>query len=91
MIWLRFFAEYPESQFKDMCVIAKVSVFIMDEKYHGYYLHCRSPHEHADANMMEIDKDLQKMREELTVSDTMQGVPTDEMITHYSIPLNECN
>ena len=41
MIWLRFFAEYPESQFKDMCVIAKVSVFIMDEKYHGYYLHCR--------------------------------------------------
>ena len=77
MIWLRFFAEYPESQFKDMCVIAKVSVFIMDEKYHGYYLHCRSPHEHADANMMEIDKDLQKMREELTVSDTMQGVPTD--------------
>ena len=42
-IWYRFIGEYPESQFLDMCVIAKISVFILDERYHGYYMHCRSP------------------------------------------------
>ena len=68
-IWFRFIGEYPESQFLDMCVIAKISVFILDERYHGYYMHCRSPHEHADANMVEIDKNLAKMRDNLVVTD----------------------
>ena len=76
-IWYRFIGEYPESQFLDMCVIAKISVFILDERYHGYYMHCRSPHEHADANMVEIDKNLAKMRDNLVVNDPMQGVTTD--------------
>jgi len=28
-----------------MCTIAKVSIFLLDEPFHGYYLHCRSPHQ----------------------------------------------
>jgi meckelin len=74
-IWERFVEEPAETQFHDMCTIAKVSVFILDERYHGYYLHCRSPHEHADANMVEIAKDLKKMEESLVVQDPMPGVP----------------
>jgi meckelin len=74
-VWERFVDEPAETQFHDMCSIAKVSVFIMDEKYHGFYLHCRSPHEHADANMVEIAKDLKKMEESLVVQDPMPGVP----------------
>jgi len=74
-VWERFVDEPAETQFQDMCTIAKVSVFLLDEKYHGYYLHCRSPHEHADANMVEIAKDLKKMEESLVVQDPMPGVP----------------
>ena len=84
-IWYRFIGEYPESQFLDMCVIAKISVFILDERYHGYYMHCRSPHEHADANMVEIDKNLAKMRDNLVVNDPMQGVTLIPMVILISM------
>lgn len=31
-------------RFVDLATMAKVSVLILDEKYHGWYLHCRSPY-----------------------------------------------
>ena len=32
--------------------MAKISVLVLDERYHGYYLHCDSPaHAHADTDM----------------------------------------
>ena len=50
----RFFGEPPERLFVDFCTIAKISVIVLDEKYHGYYLHCRSPHQYADGTMTEL-------------------------------------
>lgn len=32
------------SRFVDLATMAKVSVLVLDEKYHGWYLHCRSPY-----------------------------------------------
>lgn len=32
------------ARFVDLATMAKVSVLILDEKYHGWYLHCRSPY-----------------------------------------------
>ena len=26
-------------------------MLVLDERYHGYYLHCDSPHAHADTDM----------------------------------------
>lgn len=30
--------EPPERLFVDFCTIAKISVIVLDEKYHGYYV-----------------------------------------------------
>ena len=56
----RFFIESPELVFIDLCTLAKVSVLVLDEPYHGYYLHCRSPHQYADASMFELIETLHK-------------------------------
>jgi len=43
LIYQRYIGEPPEQVFIDFCTIAKISVLILDETYHGYYLHCCSP------------------------------------------------
>ena len=48
----RYISEPREQKYVDMCTIAKVSVLVLDEPYHGYYLHCRSPHQYADGTMV---------------------------------------
>lgn len=53
-IYERYISEPPEQVFLDFCTIAKVSILILDEQYHGYYLHCRSPFQYADGNMLEL-------------------------------------
>lgn len=50
----RFVGENPSSRFIDVCTISKISVFLMDAKYHGYYIHGNAPHEHADGDMREL-------------------------------------
>lgn len=40
-VYCRYFSEPPEQVFVDVCTLAKVSVFMLDEKFHGFYLHCR--------------------------------------------------
>jgi meckelin len=60
LIYERFISEPPEQVFVDMCTIAKVSILLLDEPYHGYYLHCRSPHQFADGTMEELQEMLHK-------------------------------
>lgn len=62
----RCFTEPKPDEFIDMCTIAKVSVFILDERYHGYYLHCRSPYPAADGNMIELVHQLEQESKGLT-------------------------
>ena len=55
--WLiieRKFVEPISTRFIDLCTMAKVSCLILDEKYHGYYLHCNSHHPFADESMGEL-------------------------------------
>eukprot|EP01035_Chromulina_nebulosa_P028634 gene28634-37842_t len=54
LVYEQFIVEPPEQIFIDFCTIAKISMIVLDEKYHGYYLHCRSPHQYADATMSEL-------------------------------------
>lgn len=68
--WLvvdRFFDEPRESLFIDLCTVAKVSCVVLDESYHGFYLHCRSPYPFADGNMSEIVGQLKQEAAGLTV------------------------
>ena len=80
--WLvqdRYFTEPPTRSFVDLCTMAKTSVFILDEEYHGYYLHCRSQHEHADVSMLEISKQLQQEQQGLTTDRGLPGCPQKKL------------
>lgn len=76
-IWERFFTESIETQFIDFCTISKISVLLLDEPYHGYYLHCRSPHQYADGTMAELVELLRNEEAGLTVDRSLEGAPDD--------------
>jgi meckelin len=76
-IYERYISEPPEQKYVDMCTIAKVSVIVLDEPYHGYYLHCRSPHQYADGNMAELVGMLRSEENGLTVDRSLEGAPKD--------------
>lgn len=60
-IWYDRYCSEPLGQrFIDLCTLAKISTFIMDERYHGFYLHCRSPYEFADCGMEKLCYDLER-------------------------------
>ncbi len=47
LLYDRYYSEPKGQRFIDLCTLAKISMFIMDDRYHGFYLHCRSPYEFA--------------------------------------------
>ncbi len=53
MFYQRFIAN-KILNFIDLCSVSNISVFILDENHHGYYIHGRSPHGMTDVNMKEI-------------------------------------
>ena len=77
LIYDRYISEPKEQKFVDFCTLAKVSVLALDEKFHGYYLHCRSPHQHADSTMVELIEMLHKEEAGLTVDRSLEGAPAD--------------
>ena len=60
VLYERYLIEPHSQKFVDLCTVAKVSLFIFDEPYHGYYLHCRSPHELADCSMFTLQQQLKQ-------------------------------
>jgi meckelin len=77
LFYNRFISEPPEQVFVDLCTIAKISILGLDEDYHGFYLHCRSPHQFADGTMLELLDMLQKEEAGLTVDRSLEGAPKD--------------
>lgn len=71
----RYITEPPTHSLIDLCTIAKVSIFVLDEEYHGFYLHCRSQHEFADCSMLEISRQLRQEEEGLTTDRGLPGCP----------------
>ena len=59
LIWERF-VEDKVRQFVDLCSMANISVFIMENSQFGYYIHGRSPHGIADTGMMEMFLQLKR-------------------------------
>jgi meckelin len=47
-------------QYVDILSVSNISLIIMDEKNHGYYLHGRSVHTAADTGVLELNENLRK-------------------------------
>ena len=58
-------------QFVDFCSLSNISVFILTHSQYGYYIHGRSPHGNAEANMQQMTQAL--IKEELDMT-TRRGL-----------------
>jgi meckelin len=47
-------------QFVDLLSVSNISVIIFDELLHGYYIHGKSVHPHADTDMIDMNNNLMK-------------------------------
>jgi meckelin len=52
------FERDPLDHFADLCNLANISTFILDEELHGYYIHGRAVHPHCDVNMQKMQANL---------------------------------
>ena len=51
-----------KNEFLDLCSVANISVIILDDKLHGYYIHGQSPFGKADTNFSELIQFLEEER-----------------------------
>ena len=58
-IYRRFVLD-PCAGFVDLVATANLSLFILDEPYHGYYIHGRTVHEFADVSMEDMREQTRK-------------------------------
>jgi meckelin len=56
--WERYISEPKAQQFLDLTTVAKVSVFVLDAEYHGWYLHGDAPFSHSDDTMNQLTQHL---------------------------------
>ncbi len=49
-----------KQEFIDLCCVANISVFILDQSLHGYYIHGQSPAGKADSNLDELLRFLEE-------------------------------
>jgi meckelin len=52
------FVGNPYFNFLDLCTMSNISVFITTSTAHGFYLHARSVHSHADVDMRKLSQAL---------------------------------
>ncbi|MPC34408.1 meckelin-like [Portunus trituberculatus] len=64
MIYERY-VENKLQQFIDLCSIANISIFILEHKMYGYYIHGRSAHGFADVDMQSIYEQMKREEEDL--------------------------
>ena len=62
----RWFLHDTIGQFTDLCSLSNVSLIILEDKYHGYYIHGRAVHGFADTDMWEMRTHLRKEEEDIT-------------------------
>jgi len=82
LVWVwaiaeRFIEPSATMQFVDLCTVAKISVVILDERYHGYYLHCDAPYDFADADMSQLVLSLSDEAGTVRAGRGLIGAPPD--------------
>lgn len=53
-----YFNSLKFQEFMDLCSVSNISVLIMDQHYHGYYLHGKAPWGRSDLIMSELKEKL---------------------------------
>jgi len=59
--WLLLLWQDTLGQFTDLCSMANISVLVLEDSFHGYYIHGRSPHGYSDTDMWEMRNQLRKV------------------------------
>ncbi len=60
--FLQLWIPLKKQEFLDLCSVSNISVFLLDEKLHGYYIHGQAPFGKADANLDELLRFLDEER-----------------------------
>ena len=55
---LQLWIPLKKTEFLDLCTVSNISVFILDDSLHGYYVHGKSPFGRADTSLNELIKNL---------------------------------
>lgn len=71
----RFLGENPTTALIDRLSVAKVSLLLLDARYHGFYVHANAPHEFADGDMRELSEHLGEEASALRVGRGLPGSP----------------
>ena len=58
---LKIWIPLKKQEFMDLCSVSNISVFILDELLHGYYIHGKSPNGKADVNYDELFKNYDEL------------------------------
>ena len=65
--------------FVDLCSVSNISVFIVDENQHGYYIHGRSPHGLTDVNMKDMVMNLEREARSLSGTRGLEANSSDQL------------
>jgi len=61
----RFCCSDPFIDLIDLASLGNISVFVLDRKYHGFYVHGKTVHQHSDTSLEEINKNIEDERRRL--------------------------
>ena len=53
-----YFNSLKFQEFMDLCSVSNVSLLIMDQNYHGYYLHGKAPWGRSDLTLSELKEKI---------------------------------
>ncbi|KAA0145841.1 hypothetical protein FNF31_07943 [Cafeteria roenbergensis] len=82
LVWVwaiaeRFIEPSATLRFVDLCTVAKISIVLLDERYHGFYLHCDAPYDFADADMSQLVLSLSDEAGTVRAGRGLIGAPPD--------------
>jgi len=87
--FLQLWIPLKKQEFLDLCSVSNISVFILDEQLHGYYIHGQAPFGKADANLDELLRFLEEERKGKVRSRGFPGSEEDsqsyEMYISYTM------
>ena len=69
----------------DLCSVSNISLLIMDENFHGYYIHGQAPGLRADLTLSDLKKLLDKEKEGFLRDRTIDNGRLPNMIQGQAI------
>ena len=64
----RFCASDPFIDLIDLASLANISIFVLDRRYHGFYIHGKTIHQHSDTSLEIINENIESERKKLCKS-----------------------